>query len=224
MREGYGTTECVTASCLTPTHMYKEGSIGQPFPDTFYKIVSPDTTEELPYGEEGEICLTGPTIMLGYMNHPDETAKTLRIHPDGKTWLHTGDLGMMDADGFIYFRQRIKRMIVTSGYNVYPSQLENILDAHELVQMSCVIGVPDELKIQKVKAFIMLKPGNEPTEENKKIILEHCKKHIAKYALPYDIEFRAALPKTLVGKVAYRELEQAEIEKINKEKESASAE
>lgn len=221
VREGYGTTECVTASCLTPTHIYKEGSIGQPFPDTFYKIVCPDTTEELPYGEEGEICVSGPTVMLGYLKHPEENSKTLRIHPDGRTWLHTGDLGMMDTDGFVYFRQRIKRMIITSGYNVYPSQLENILDAHELVQMSCVIGIPDPYKIQKVKAFIMLKPGIEPSDSNKQIILEHCKKNMAKYAIPYDIEFRAALPKTLVGKVAYRELEAAELEKIKLEESKA---
>lgn len=214
VREGYGTTECVTASCLTPPTVYKEGSIGLPFPDTFYKIVKPGTQEEQPYGEEGEICISGPTVMMEYVNHPDETAQTLQQHPDGMTWLHTGDLGKMDDEGFVYFKQRIKRMIVTSGYNVYPSQLENILDAHALVQMSCVIGVPDPYKIQKVKAFVMLKPGEAPSEENKQILMEYCKKNIAKYALPYDIEFRDSLPKTLVGKVAYRELEAEELAKI----------
>ena len=220
VREGYGTTECVTASCLTPTHVYKEGSIGQPFPDTYYCIVKPGTQEELPYGEEGEICISGPTVMLGYLDHPEETAQTLQVHPDGRTWVHTGDLGTMDDEGFIYFRQRLKRMIVTSGYNVYPSQLENILDAHELVQMSCVIGVPDPLKIQKVKAFVMLKPGVEPTQANKDILMAYCRKNIAKYALPYDIEFREQLPKTLVGKVAYRVLEEEELAKIKAAKES----
>lgn len=220
VREGYGTTECVTASCLTPTHVYKEGSIGQPFPDTYYCIVKPGTQEELPYGEEGEICISGPTVMLGYLDHPEETAQTLQVHPDGRTWVHTGDLGTMDDEGFIYFRQRLKRMIVTSGYNVYPSQLENILDAHELVQMSCVIGVPDPLKIQKVKAFVMLKPGVEPTQTNKDILMAYCRKNIAKYALPYDIEFREQLPKTLVGKVAYRVLEEEELAKIKAAKES----
>ncbi|MBR5390808.1 MAG: AMP-binding protein, partial [Clostridia bacterium] len=213
VREGYGTTECVTASCLTPPTVYKEGSIGLPFPDTYYKIVKPGAQEELPYGEEGEICIAGPTVMMEYVNHPEETAQTLQQHPDGMTWLHTGDLGKMDDEGFVYFKQRIKRMIVTSGYNVYPSQLENILDAHALVQMSCVIGVPDPYKIQKVKAFVMLKPGEVPSEENRQILLEYCKKNIAKYALPYDIEFRDSLPKTLVGKVAYRELEAEELAK-----------
>lgn len=214
VREGYGTTECVTASCLTPLHLAKEGSIGQPFPDTYYKIVVPGTQEEVPYGTDGEICLAGPTVMMEYVNHPDETAKTLQVHADGLKWVHTGDLGYMDSDGFIYFKQRIKRMIVTNGYNVYPSQLENILDAHELVQISCIIGVPDPIKIQKVKAFVVLKPGILPSSENKDILREYCKKNIAKYAIPYDIEFRDQLPKTLVGKVAYRILEEEENIKI----------
>ena len=213
VREGYGTTECVTASCLTPTGLAREGSIGIPFPDTYYKIVKPDTRQELPYGEEGEICLAGPTVMLEYVNHPEETANTLQQHADGLTWVHTGDLGMMDADGFIYFKQRIKRMIVTSGYNVYPSQIENLLDAHESVHMSCVIGVKDPYKMQKVKAFIVLKPGFEPSEETRRSILDYCRKNIAKYAMPYEIEFRSDLPKTLVGKVAYRILEEEEAKK-----------
>jgi len=213
VREGYGTTECVTASCLTPYHMSREGSIGIPFPDTYYKIVKVGTTEELPYGQEGEICLAGPSVMIEYCNQPEETANTLRKHADGLTWVHTGDLGTMDADGFIYFRQRIKRMIVTAGYNVYPSQMENILDAHESVHVSCVIGVRDPYKMQKVKAFIVLKPGIEPSEEVKQAILDYCAKHVAKYALPYDIEFRPELPKTLVGKVAYRILEEEETAK-----------
>ena len=213
VREGYGTTECVTACCLTPVKLQKEGSIGIPFPDTYFKIVKPDTDEELPYGEEGEIVLSGPTVMLGYYNKPEETAKTLRRHADGLTWLYTGDLGCMDDQGFVYFRGRIKRMIVTSGYNVYPAQLENILDAHEKVQMSCIIGVPDPYKMQKVKAFVMLRPGYEPTQETKDELLAYCRKYIAKYAMPYDIEFRNELPKTLVGKVAYRVLEEEEARK-----------
>lgn len=214
VREGYGTTECVTASCLTPSHWAKEGSIGLPFPDTFYKIVKPGTEDEVPYGEEGEICLSGPTVMMEYINNPEETANTLRSHHDGMKWVHTGDLGMMDEDGFIYFRQRIKRMIVTSGYNVYPSQIENVLDAHEHVHMSCVIGVPDPLKIQKVIAFVVLKPGLRVSrEEAREAILEHCSKYIAKYAMPADIHFREDMPKTLVGKVAYRILEEEEMVK-----------
>ena len=213
VREGYGTTECVTASCLTPSGLAREGSIGIPFPDTYYKIVMPGTEIEVPYGQEGEICLAGPTVMMEYVNHPQETADTLRKHADGLTWVHTGDLGVMDKDGYIYFRQRIKRMIVTSGYNVYPSQIEGILDKNECVHMSCVIGVKDPYKMQKVKAFIVLKRGYEPTDETREKIMDYCRKHIAKYALPYEIEFRDELPKTLVGKVAYRILEEEEAKK-----------
>ena len=210
VREGYGTTETVTACCLTPPHMAKEGSIGLPFPDTFIKIVKPGTDEEVPYGDEGEILLAGPTVMKEYMDNPEETAQTLRRHADGLTWVYTGDLGTMDDQGFIYFRGRAKRMIVTSGYNVYPGQLENILDAHPMVQMSCVIGVPDPYKMQKVKAFVKLSAGNEPTEETKRQLLDYCRRNIARYAMPYDIEFRDDMPKTLVGKVAYRVLEEEE--------------
>ncbi|MBR2577325.1 MAG: AMP-binding protein, partial [Erysipelotrichaceae bacterium] len=204
VREGYGTTETVTACCLTPSHLHKEGSIGLPLPDVYIKIVKPDTDEELPYGEEGEILLAGPTVMKEYIKHPEETAQTLRKHKDGLTWVYTGDLGVMDDEGFTYFKGRSKRMIVTSGYNVYPAQLENIIDALDIVSMSCVIGVPDELRMQKVKAFIVLKNGVEANEETKQQILDYCKKHIAKYAMPREIEFRDELPKTLVGKVAYR--------------------
>ncbi len=208
IREGFGTTECVTASCLTPKDYARPGSIGVPFPDVYYKIVTPGTTEEVDPNTEGEICISGPTVMLGYMDNPEETAHTLRRHYDGRIWLHTGDLGHMDQDGFVYFRQRIKRMIVTSGYNVYPSQLENIIDGHEKVLLSCVIGIKDEYRGQKVKAFVVPMPGIEPTEELKKELLDYCSGHIAKYAMPRDLEFRTELPKTLVGKVAYRVLEE----------------
>ena len=216
IREGYGTTECVTASCLTPKDYARTGSIGVPFPDVFYKIVKPGTTEEVEATTEGEICLTGPTVMMGYMDNPQETAAALRTHEDGKLWLHTGDLGCMDEDGFVYFRQRIKRMIITSGYNVYPGQLENIIESHEKVLLSCVIGVKDDYRVQRVKAYVVPKPGIEPTEELKKEILGYCSGRIAKYAMPRELEFRAELPKTLVGKVAYRVLEE---EANGKEKE-----
>ena len=213
VREGYGTTETVTACCLTPPHIYKEGSIGLPFPDTYIKIVKPGTDEELPYGQEGEILLSGPTVMREYIKHPEETAQTLRRHADGRTWVYTGDLGTMDDEGFVYFKGRAKRMIITSGYNVYPAQLENIIDACDLVQMSCVIGVKDDYRMQRVKAFVMLKPGVPQNEETRETILAHCRKNIAKYAMPREIEFRDELPKTLVGKVAYRVLEEEEAAK-----------
>lgn len=206
IREGYGTTECVTASCLTPHDKEKEGSIGIPYPDMYFRICSPGTEEELPYGTEGEICIAGPSVMIGYINHEEENASTLHTDENGMVWLHTGDLGLMDDEGFIYFKQRIKRMIVTSGYNVYPSQIENILDAHKAVRMSCVIGVPDPYKMQKVKAFVVLNEGYSDSPELREDILAHCRKFVAKYAMPYEVEVRDDLPKTLVGKVAYTKL------------------
>lgn len=208
VREGYGLTECVTASCLTPKDTYKENSIGVPFPDTYYKIVKPDTGNELPCGEEGEIVISGPTVMLGYLDNEEETAKVLKKHPDGRVWLHTGDLGFIDEDGYIYYKQRIKRLIVSSGYNIYPAQVEKAIESYPDVDYCCVIGVPDEFKMEKIKAYIVLKDGINGSEQLKKSIIEHCKKQIASYELPREIEFRDELPKTLVGKVAYRKLEQ----------------
>ena len=213
VREGYGLTECVTASCLTPRDEYREGSIGLPFPDTVYGIVVPGTADFLPPGEEGEIVLKGPTLMLRYLKNPEETARTLRVLDDGDTWLYTGDLGFMDADGYVYFRQRIKRMIITNGYNVYPSGLENVIDSLPEVSYSCVIGVKDPRRIQRVKAFIVPADGVVPDDALKERIMEKLSLHIAKYALPREIEFRRELPKTLVGKVAYRLLEKEEAEK-----------
>ena len=208
IREGYGTTECVTASCLTPYDYYKEGSIGVPFPDTYYKIVKPGTNEKLPPNHDGEICISGPSVMKGYLDNPEETAETLRNHGDGRIWLHTGDLGMMDEEGFIYFKQRLKRIIIVSGFNVYPSQVENAIDVHPDVMYSCAVGVPDEYKMHKVKAFVVLRSGVEPDDRIREEILENCRRKVFRYAVPYEIEFRDELPKTLVGKVAYRVLEE----------------
>ncbi|MBR2826840.1 MAG: AMP-binding protein [Erysipelotrichaceae bacterium] len=224
VREGYGTTECVTASCLTPSNDYRPGSIGLPYPDTTYIICEPGTTKQVPVGEEGEICLNGPSVMLGYLKNEEETRQTIQKHEDGRYYLHTGDLGAMDADGFVYFKQRIKRMIISSGYNVYPSQIENVIDANPKVLYSCVIGVKDAYKMQKVKAFVVLKPNVVPDDSVKEEILSYCRKHIAKYAMPYDIEFRDELPKTLVGKVAYRVLEEEENAKIDQEIAKAASE
>lgn len=210
IREGYGLTECVTGSCLTPMNDYREGSIGIPYPDMYYKVVKPDTEEELAFGETGEILISGPTVMKGYLGDEAETKQVLHRHKDGLTWLRTGDLGYMDEDGFVYFRQRRKRMIISSGYNLYPQYMENIIDSHPKVLMSCVIGVDHPYKGQAAKAFIVLRNGIVPDEELRKEIKEHCEKNLAKYAWPCEYEFRTELPKTLVGKVAYSKLEEEE--------------
>ena len=213
VQEGYGLTECVTASCLTPYNAYKEGSIGLPFPDMLYAIVSPGTDDILPPGREGEIIISGPTVMLGYLKNEEETAQTLRTLKDGRVWLYTGDLGSMDEDGYVYFRQRIKRMIITNGYNVYPSQVENVIDSCPDVSYSCVIGVKDTRRGQRIEAYVVPKDSSWPADEAarealKDAIMEELKLHIAAYALPKAIHFRKDLPKTLVGKVSYRLLEE----------------
>lgn len=218
IREGYGLTECVTASCVTPIDKHKEGSIGVPLRDMIYKIVEPGTFNEVPTGEKGEIIISGPTLMLGYMKAPEENAKTLRTDEDGTTWMFTGDMGCIDEDGFIYFIQRIKRLIVTSGYNVFPTHVENILDKHEAVDYCCVIGVPDPYKMQRVRAYIVLKEGYEANDETRQKLLEHCKVYLDAFEKPKEIVFKKELPRTLVGKVAYHELE-LEAEKEFKEKE-----
>ncbi|HAL63196.1 MAG TPA: AMP-dependent synthetase [Clostridiales bacterium] len=210
IREGYGTTETVNACCLMPYHIFKEGSIGIPLPDTYIKIVRPDTEIELPYGEEGEILISGPTVMSGYLNNSEETAKALRTHADGRVWVYTGDLGTMDNEGFVYFHSRAKRMIISSGYNVYPLQIENILNAHKFVDSCCVVGIPDAYKMQKVKAFVVLKQGVPQNDETKNELFAYCRKNIAKYAMPREIEFIESLPKTAIGKVDYRKLEKEE--------------
>ena len=208
VREGYGLTECVTASCLTPKDEYRENSIGLPYPDTYYQIVAPGTDDVLPYGEEGEIILRGPSVMKGYLKNPEETAKTLRRLADGNIWLYTGDLGSMDEDGYVYFKQRIKRMIITNGYNVYPGPIENVIDGVDEVSYSCVIGVKDPRRMQRVRAYVVLRDGAEPSDALRKKIMDELSLHVAKYALPKEIIFRDELPKTLVGKVAYRKLEE----------------
>lgn len=214
-REGYGASECLAVSCLTPPEGGREGSIGIPVPDTLIKIVKPETEERLPVGEVGEIVVSGPTVMLGYMNEEKETADILRKHQDGFVWLHTGDLGVMDADGFVYFKQRRKRLIISSGYNIYPSQLESVIDAYPKVRKSCVIGVSDLFKIQRVKAFVVLEKGvNESLDEIKKELYEYLALNIAKYAIPKEIEFRAELPCTALGKLDYMALEAEEMQKM----------
>lgn len=207
VRVGYGLTEASAAICATPTGEYRESSIGIPFPDTYTKIVRVGTHDEVPYGEDGEICISGPTVMMGYLNNLEETIQTLQIHEDGRTWLHTGDVGSMDKDGFIYFKQRVKRIIISNGYNLYPSYIETIINGHPDVFTSTVIGIPHPKKVQVAKAFIVLKDGVKPSKDVEKSIRLYCEKNLARYSLPAVYEFRDSLPKTLVGKVAYRELE-----------------
>ena len=207
VREGYGLTECAGATCLTPINAYRKGSIGIPFPDTYFKIVITGTHEEAPVNTDGEICISGPTVMAGYLDNLDETMHTLRTHDDSRVWLHTGDIGSMDGDGFVYFKQRLKRVIISSGYNIYPTHVESIINSHPAVLTSTVIGVSHPHKVQVAKAYVVLKEGYEASESLKNDILNYCSKNLAKYTMPACLEFRESLPRTLVGKVAYKELE-----------------
>lgn len=205
VREGYGLTECVTGSCLMPEHCTVAGTVGLPYADTYYKIVHPDTQEELPFGETGEIILRGPSVMRGYLNEPEETRLALRRREDGHLWLHTGDLGYQNEDGYLFFRQRRKRMIVSGGYNIYPQNIEDVIQSHPSVLMCAVVGIPDPIMGQRAKAFVLLSP-DAPADDLKAELLALCRKSMATYALPYEIAMVPELPKTLVGKIAYNEL------------------
>jgi len=205
--QGYGMTESLAATAVSHGDAYREGSIGIPFPGNYFKMVYPGTQDEVPIGEDGEICVCGPTVMIGYLDNEKETNEVLQIHKDKRIWLHTGDIGCMDEDGIIYFKQRLKRMIISSGYNVYPQHIENVIEEHEAVLNCSVIGIPHPYKVEVAKAYIVLKEEYKAKRSVKKSIEEHCKKNLAKYSIPAEYEYREALPKTLIGKVNYRELE-----------------
>lgn len=212
VKSGYGLSEACGFCCCTAQVDEKhvnnhKGTLGIPNPDMIVKIFEPNSDVEKSLGDVGEICITGPTLMMGYINEDEETKKTLVIHNDGKTWLHTGDLGYMDKDGFIFYTSRLKRMIITNGYNVYPIELEDIINKCKYVDTCTVVGIPHKIKSQTPKAVIVLKSNVQDTPEVREEIRRYCYKNIAKYAVPTEYEFRTSLPKTAVGKVAYRDLE-----------------
>lgn len=208
IRQGYGLTECVAASCLMPEKSSVKGSVGIPYPKTLYKIVDHDTCEELSRGLVGEICISGKTVMKGYLNDKPATDDALRIHPDGRRWLHTGDIGYMDDEGYVYFVRRSKRMIVSNGHNVFPSELERILSSNPLVEESSAVGVRDSRKSQVAVLFVVLKNPSENPEDLKRALMSDLKSKISRHALPAEIYFVSEIPKTALGKVSYGELEQ----------------
>lgn len=211
--KGYGMTESVAATAYTFDGTNEPGSIGIPMIGNNFCICKPETTEELPYGEEGEICVNGPTVMMGYWENVEETHKVLKKHKDGKIWLHTGDVGYIALNGVIYFTQRLKRMIVSSGFNLYPSVIEEVIEKHPLVKKCCVIGVPHKYKISVAKAFVVL--DGEPSKKIEREIRDICMENLAQYSQPKYIEFRDELPKTLYNKIDYKTLENEEIMKNN---------
>lgn len=208
--EGYGLTEAVSGIMAMPLDQYREGSIGVPLPDIDAAICEPGTTRHLAPGTEGEICISGAPVMIGYLDDAAATAGALRRHDDGRTWLHTGDLGRMDAEGFFYFTCRLKRMIKSSGFNVYPAQVEAVLYRHEAVKDACVVGIPDPQQVERVKAFVVPKAGIVASEALADELIAHCRGQLIKWSCPREVEFRESLPTTRLGKIDYRALAEAE--------------
>ena len=205
--QGYGLTESTGGSCIGGLGSDKLGSVGIPLAGNVFKILDPNTMEEKATGEIGEICITGDCVMQGYLDNEEETNNVVRLHEDGRRWIHTGDLGYMDSDGVFFFVQRLKRMLIVSGYNVYPAHVEDILLKHPDIANVGVIGIPHPYKVQVPKAYIVLKEGVEGNAQEKANIKDFCTKNMAKYMIPKEIEFRDSLPKTMVGKVDYKVLE-----------------
>jgi long-chain acyl-CoA synthetase len=208
LNEGYGLSEASPVTHSTPSlGRRKPGSIGLPLSDTDIKIVDLEHgLAEVPVGEEGELCIAGPQVMKGYWNRPDETAIALRKDAAGREWLYTGDVARMDEDGYTYIVQRKKDLIIVSGFNVYPSEVESVLFTHPSVMEAAVIGRPDAYRGESVKAFVVLKPGLTATAEE---LIAHCEIGLAEFKIPRAIEFRESLPKSAVGKVLHRVLRES---------------
>ena len=203
--EGYGLTENVTATIVMPLHQVRSGSIGIPLPDTLVTIRDPESGREAPVGDAGELCISGPSVMLGYLNDPATTERVLRRHEDERLWLHTGDIGRRDEDGYFYFLGRRKRMIKASGFNVFPAEVEQVLCAHPEVAEAYVLGVPDDGRGERVKAYVVPAPGT-PASELAARLMGHCRTRLSAWSCPREIEIRRELPRTRIGKVDERAL------------------
>ena len=203
--QGYGLTEALSVVTLCSDERSKKGSIGVPLAGSDVKIINPSTRKTLKYGEEGEICVHSKALMMGYLNNEKETNESLQVHDDGHIWLHTGDLGIMDKDGFVFYRGRAKRMIITSGYNVYPSHIEEVIESHPAVLQCTVVGIPHPYKKEVPKAFIVLKEGYHGLSV-KSDIKDYCKRNLARYMVPKEFVYRKNLPKTKLGKVDFQKL------------------
>jgi long-chain acyl-CoA synthetase len=208
--EGYGLTECSPVVCVNPFDAPHPGTIGIPIPDTDCKIVDLDDPDrEVEAGARGELCIKGPQVMLGYWNRPEATAEMIR-----NGWLHSGDIAIMDADGFFRIVDRLKDMIIVSGFNVYPTEVEAVLFHHPKVSKACVVGVPDDRTGERVKAFVVLKEGSAATADEIIAWSRDPKQGLTGYRVPREIEFRDELPETLVGKVLRRVLLEEERAKL----------
>ncbi|MBQ9248843.1 MAG: acyl--CoA ligase [Oscillospiraceae bacterium] len=212
LAKGLGSTEMVSAATVTYDEINLMDSSGIPLVKITCKIVDPETNGELSYDAQGEICMTGPSLMLGYYNKPEATADVIKIHSDGMRWFHTGDMGYITEQGALFVTGRIKRIVMTKGLDgnvtkMFPDRIEKVIYKHPAVELCCVIGIPDEKRINYPKAFVVLKKEelnkNRITEE----ILQICREELPNYMVPDGIEYRSELPRTPRGKIDYRELE-----------------
>ena len=208
LHKGIGSTEMTSASTATYDDCNPKGSVGIPFVRVTAKIVEPGTTTEMKYGQEGEICFSGPTIMIGYFNNQKATDNVVKIHSDGERWLHTGDLGYINEDGVIFVTGRIKRIHITrdkngQGTKMFPYRIEKTIYKHPAVELCCVIGVPDEERVNYPKAFVVSKVSKDIKEE----ILDLCRENLPEYMVPVEVEFVDDMPRTPAGKIDYRALE-----------------
>lgn len=213
MVEAYGATETAPVATMDPIGRPKPHTVGVPMPDTQVCIVDiSDSSVEMPQGESGEVLIKGPQVMKGYWNKPEETEMALGSGPDGKKgWFHTGDIGVLDEDGYLSIVDRKKDLIIAGGYNIYPADVEEAIFEHPKVVEAAVIGVPDKKRGETVKAFVVLKE-NETANEGE--ILDFCKERLAVYKVPKSLEFLDELPKSLIGKVLRRELREMELKKM----------
>ena len=199
--EAFGMTESSPATHVNPFSEGKRkvGSIGTPLPDTSCRIVDLGNPEkELPVGQPGEMVIKGPQVMLGYRNMPEETDKTII-----NGWLHTGDIALMDEDGYFFIVDRKKDMIISGGYNVYPRDIDEVLFTHPKVMEACAVGIPHPTRGEQIKAFVVPAPGQAPTEAE---LIAYCGEKLAKYKLPVAVEFKTELPKSNVGKILRKDL------------------
>lgn len=205
--QGYGLSEAL--ACVTMAHddVNKSGSVGIPLVGNHVKIIDPATRKTMNYKEVGEIVVHSKALMMGYLNNEVETNAALQVHDDGHVWLHTGDLGYMDEDGFLFYKGRSKRMIITSGYNVYPSHIEEIIESHPSVLQCSVVGIPHPYKQEVPRAFVVLNDGFHGLFI-KNELKKYCRKKMAKYMIPDEIIIRKKLPKTKLGKIDFNKLKE----------------
>ncbi len=213
--KGYGMTENSSTAGVCLVGVNKTNSLGIPLPLNTYGIFERGTDKELKYGEEGEICITGPTEMLGYLDNEEEESKVIKIHSDGKKWIHSEDVGIIDEDGFLFFKGRYKRLIPHGGFKLYPSYIEGVIMKHPDIDNCCVISIPDKVYGASPEAHVVIK--KDSVSELKKLkeeLIKLCQDKLPSYSQPEDFIFEEDLPLTSVGKVDYKKVEKIRIKKL----------